>query len=61
MLNFPAKYITMGRTKGESNLSEAQRGGILALADANVASKRKIANAFDCDDKTVGNIQKRAR
>ena len=51
----------MGRTKGESNLSEAQRGEILALADANVAPKREIVNTFNCDDKTVGNILKRAR
>ena len=51
----------MGRTAAKPNIPEPKRGALLALADKQVGSKRKLAEAFDCSKDTVRNIQKRAR
>ncbi len=50
----------MGRTTGKSNLPEAKRGALIALKQTNKYSNRQLAQTYDCDEKSVRNVLKRA-
>ncbi len=50
----------MGRTARKSNVGVPKRVAMLGFSNANAASNRQIATAFDVDENTVRNIQKRA-
>lgn len=51
----------MGRTATKPNLPEAKRGALIALTSVSNTSNRQLAKEFDCDEKTVRNVVKRAR
>lgn len=50
----------MGRSAGKPNLSEAKRGALIALKQTNSTPNRQLADRYDCHEKSVRNILKRA-
>lgn len=49
----------MGRTAGNSNLTEAKKGALIALKQTNNTPNRQLAAQYDCDEKSVRNVLKR--